>query len=216
MGGSRDPSAIILTLLLNLNSWIRYDVTHCTNTIESNTSTGVDWKRGCNLSNQTKPYAVPWSTVHGTWKTASHCRDVQAICTAFCQTIQFILRCFLLLCFLFVILIDSEVIEYSLSKLLERLQINHQEVRFTSDSLKMTAKRITCFLFLAIFSHQFVDLCILLGCDYCEKICGLGPKRALTLIQKHRTIENVILHVNRKVLGISFFDKISFKKLLSD
>lgn len=129
---------------------------------------------------------------------------------------QFILRCFLLLCILIVILIDSEVIEYSLSKLLESLQINHQEVKFTSDSLKMTAKRITCFLFLAIFSHQFVDLCILLGCDYCEKICGLGPKRALTLIQKHRTIENVILHVNRKVFVISLSDNFFKKKLLSD
>uniref|UniRef100_H3CQY2 Zgc:110269 n=1 Tax=Tetraodon nigroviridis TaxID=99883 RepID=H3CQY2_TETNG len=67
--------------------------------------------------------------------------------------------------------LDREVIEYSLTKLLERLQINHQE---------------------------FVDLCILLGCDYCEKICGLGPRRALRLIQKHRTIENVLLHINRK------------------
>lgn len=48
--------------------------------------------------------------------------------------------------------------------------------------------------------HQFVDLCILLGCDYCDKIAGFGPKRALTLIQKHRTIENVVLHINRQVL----------------
>lgn len=63
------------------------------------------------------------------------------------------------------------------------------------------------FIFLPFFSRQFVDLCILLGCDYCEKICGLGPKRALRLIQKHRTIENVVLHVNRKVLVRSVFQK---------
>lgn len=42
MGGSRDTSAIILALLFNLTSWIRYDVTRRTNTIESNTSTGAD------------------------------------------------------------------------------------------------------------------------------------------------------------------------------
>ncbi len=30
---------------------------------------------------------------------------------------------------------------------------------------------------------QFVDLCILLGCDYCDKIKGVGPKNALKLIQ---------------------------------
>nr|XP_046264549.1 probable flap endonuclease 1 homolog isoform X2 [Scatophagus argus] len=75
---------------------------------------------------------------------------------------------------------DSEVIEYSLPKLLEKLQINHQE---------------------------FVDLCILLGCDYCDKIAGLGPKRALTLIQKHHTIENVVLHVNRKTHPVPHFWK---------
>lgn len=66
---------------------------------------------------------------------------------------------------------DSEVIEYSLPKLLHKLNITQKE---------------------------FVDLCILLGCDYCDKISGLGPKKALALIQKHRTIEEVVLHINRK------------------
>lgn len=56
------------------------------------------------------------------------------------------------------------------------------------------------FLFsFVLFFHQFVDLCILLGCDYCDKIKGLGPKKALKLIQKHHTIENVVLHINRQV-----------------
>ena len=31
--------------------------------------------------------------------------------------------------------------------------------------------------------EQFVDLCILLGCDYCDKIRGVGPKSAYKLIQ---------------------------------
>lgn len=111
-------------------------------------------------------------------------------------------------------LIDSAVIEYSLSKLLERLHINHQEVRGTSYLLKMTLNSCTKNLMFPIFP-QFVDLCILLGCDYCEKICGLGPKRALTLIQKHRTIENVVLHVNRKVvvLVLVCFPKVKCNKL---
>ncbi|XP_071346648.1 probable flap endonuclease 1 homolog [Trachinotus anak] len=75
---------------------------------------------------------------------------------------------------------DSEVTEYSLPKLLEILQISHEE---------------------------FVDLCILLGCDYCDKIAGLGPKRALTLIQEHRTIENVVLHIKRKTHPVPHFWK---------
>lgn len=66
---------------------------------------------------------------------------------------------------------DSDVTEYCLSKILETLQLSQEE---------------------------FVDLCILLGCDYCDKIGGLGPKRALSLIKTHRTIECVSQNVNRK------------------
>ncbi|XP_029929441.1 probable flap endonuclease 1 homolog [Myripristis murdjan] len=75
---------------------------------------------------------------------------------------------------------DSDVIEYSLPKLLGILKISHEE---------------------------FVDLCILLGCDFCDKIAGLGPKRALSLIREHRTIENVVLHVNRRTHPVPHFWK---------
>ncbi len=40
--------------------------------------------------------------------------------------------------------------------------------------------------------EQFVDMCILLGCDYADKIGQIGPKKALPLIQKYNTIENII------------------------
>ena len=39
---------------------------------------------------------------------------------------------------------------------------------------------------------QFIDLSILLGCDYCDKIRGIGPKSALELIKKHHTIEKIL------------------------
>lgn len=39
---------------------------------------------------------------------------------------------------------------------------------------------------------QFIDLCILLGCDYCDKIRGVGPKTALKLVQEHKDIETII------------------------
>ncbi|XP_072524402.1 probable flap endonuclease 1 homolog isoform X2 [Salminus brasiliensis] len=69
----------------------------------------------------------------------------------------------------------SEVTEYSLPKLLDTLQLTQKE---------------------------FVDLCILLGCDYCDKIAGLGPTRALKLIQQHRTIEDVLQNINRKTHSV--------------
>jgi len=39
---------------------------------------------------------------------------------------------------------------------------------------------------------QFVDLCILLGCDYCPKVPGLGLVRAYEGIQKNGCIENLL------------------------
>uniref|UniRef100_A0A6J0VCI2 Flap endonuclease 1 n=2 Tax=Pogona vitticeps TaxID=103695 RepID=A0A6J0VCI2_9SAUR len=45
---------------------------------------------------------------------------------------------------------------------------------------------------LGLTHEQFVDLCILLGCDYCDKIRGLGPKKALKLLQEHGSIERIL------------------------
>jgi len=39
---------------------------------------------------------------------------------------------------------------------------------------------------------QFIDTCILLGCDFCPKIKGIGPKRALEFIKKYKTIEKIL------------------------
>ena len=42
---------------------------------------------------------------------------------------------------------------------------------------------------LGMMRDQFVDLCILLGCDYAGKIRMIGPEKALDLIREHKTIE---------------------------
>lgn len=36
---------------------------------------------------------------------------------------------------------------------------------------------------------MFIDMCILLGCDYCGKIPGIGPHRAYEGIMQHKTME---------------------------
>ncbi|XP_013137890.1 PREDICTED: flap endonuclease 1 [Papilio polytes] len=43
---------------------------------------------------------------------------------------------------------------------------------------------------------EFIDLCILLGCDYCGSIRGIGPKRAIELIKQHRSIEEVLHNID--------------------
>nr|XP_037283600.1 flap endonuclease 1-like [Rhipicephalus microplus] len=45
---------------------------------------------------------------------------------------------------------------------------------------------------------EFIDLCILLGCDYCESIRGIGPKRAVELIKQHKCIEKIITAIDSK------------------
>ena len=45
---------------------------------------------------------------------------------------------------------------------------------------------------LGLTHDQFVDLCILLGCDYCDTIRGVGPKTALRLIKEHGSIEKIL------------------------
>ena len=44
---------------------------------------------------------------------------------------------------------------------------------------------------------QFIDLCILLGCDYCGSIKGIGPKRAVELMKKHKSIEEVLANIDK-------------------
>eukprot|EP01111_Echinosteliopsis_oligospora_P009365 TRINITY_DN2726_c0_g1_i2.p1 TRINITY_DN2726_c0_g1~~TRINITY_DN2726_c0_g1_i2.p1 ORF type:complete len:288 (-),score=91.93 TRINITY_DN2726_c0_g1_i2:960-1823(-) len=39
--------------------------------------------------------------------------------------------------------------------------------------------------------EQFIDMCILLGCDYCETIRGIGPKKAYEFIAQYKSIENL-------------------------
>lgn len=50
---------------------------------------------------------------------------------------------------------------------------------------------------LQLNTEEFIDLCILLGCDYCGSIRGIGPTRALALIKQHRSIENILKNLDQ-------------------
>ena len=55
---------------------------------------------------------------------------------------------------------------------------------------------------LGINHDQFVDLCILLGCDYTDTIKGVGPKTALRLIREHKSIEGILKVIDRKKYSV--------------
>ncbi|KAI5858105.1 PIN domain-like protein [Tricharina praecox] len=45
---------------------------------------------------------------------------------------------------------------------------------------------------------QFIDMCILLGCDYCDTIPKIGPTTALKMIREHKSLEKVIENLGEK------------------
>lgn len=45
---------------------------------------------------------------------------------------------------------------------------------------------------LGLSMEQFIDLCIMCGCDYASNIRGIGAVRALSLIKQHGSIEAVL------------------------
>ncbi|MED6131039.1 Elongation of fatty acids protein 2 [Stylosanthes scabra] len=51
---------------------------------------------------------------------------------------------------------------------------------------------------LELSMDQFIDLCILSGCDYCESIRGIGGTTALKLIRQHGSIEKILENLNKE------------------
>ena len=49
---------------------------------------------------------------------------------------------------------------------------------------------------LGLSMPEFIDLCILMGCDYCDTIRGVGPVRALKLMREHRSIEKLVAELD--------------------
>ena len=49
---------------------------------------------------------------------------------------------------------------------------------------------------LAMTREQFVDLCILCGCDYADKIYKIGVKTGYSLLKKHPNIEAILKHID--------------------
>uniref|UniRef100_A0A1D1Y2X9 Flap endonuclease 1 n=1 Tax=Anthurium amnicola TaxID=1678845 RepID=A0A1D1Y2X9_9ARAE len=51
---------------------------------------------------------------------------------------------------------------------------------------------------LELTMDQFIDLCILCGCDYCDSIKGIGGQTALKLIRQHASIEQMLENINKE------------------
>ena len=80
----------------------------------------------------------------------------------------------------------NEIVEYDLEKILNELQYTNE---------------------------QFIDLCILLGCDYVEHIDGIGIKKAKEIIDEFKSIEKFLEKsldvINEKyIISSNYLDKV--------
>jgi flap endonuclease-1 len=54
----------------------------------------------------------------------------------------------------------------------------------------------------------------LCGCDYCDSIKGIGPKRAYELIQKYNCLESILDHIDKKKYTVpEEFDFVGARRL---
>jgi len=64
-----------------------------------------------------------------------------------------------------------------------------------AESQKKTIYEITLDVALKqlnITMDQFIDFCILCGCDYCDTLKGVGPSTAIKLLMQHGSLEKVL------------------------
>lgn len=92
---------------------------------------------------------------------------------------------------------DMDALTFGSPKLLRRMTFSaaKKEPILEVDYTKLLAG-------LKLTRAEFVDLCILCGCDYTESIRGIGAKTALKLIREHHTIEEILKHIDRSRYGI--------------
>lgn len=51
---------------------------------------------------------------------------------------------------------------------------------------------------LGMTMDQFIDFCIMCGCDYCDAIENVGPVKAYNFIKEFKTIEKVLEHIQQE------------------
>ncbi len=63
---------------------------------------------------------------------------------------------------------------------------------------------------------QFLDMCILCGCDYTSKIGGIGPMHAYKLMKRYESIDAGMAHIQEKFKVPADFDYITSRKLFKE
>ena len=85
---------------------------------------------------------------------------------------------------------DMDILTFGATRILKKISAKHKKI------IEIDLKRILTGL--GITYDQFIDLCILLGSDYCPTIGGIGKGRALQLIKNMKNIDNLLNMIKQK------------------
>jgi flap endonuclease-1 len=76
----------------------------------------------------------------------------------------------------------------------------------------------TILTLLSITYLEFVDMCIMCGCDYVDRIKGIGPINSYKYIKKYHTIENVVKYLSttkyKKIIPVDYIKKCNKARVL--
>lgn len=97
---------------------------------------------------------------------------------------------------------DIDILTFGANKLIRFIGNEKKMVMINKDILLADLK---------LTHEQFVDFCIMLGCDYCPKMNKIGMKKAYELILKYKTIENIIENYPKIQSGIIEVNEKFFK-----
>ena len=78
---------------------------------------------------------------------------------------------------------DMDLLSFGATRMIRKLKSNGSCTMYNLDLILSDLK---------LSYEQFVDVCILLGCDYTCTITGLGMKNILKQIHEHKSIEGII------------------------
>jgi 5'-3' exonuclease len=79
---------------------------------------------------------------------------------------------------------DHDLLTFGCKTLITNFKTDNDEIQLQNIDTILQKLELTF--------EQFVELCILCGCDYCGKIKGIGPKTALKFLKKIGTLEKTI------------------------
>ncbi len=90
---------------------------------------------------------------------------------------------------------DMDALTFRTPKLVRKLTYSQSSKDKTQPIVEIDCEKVLSGMGLSY--EQFVDLCILCGCDYCNTIKGIGPKNALKLIREFKNIESILVHLEK-------------------